>query len=150
VLAALVLPATAFASQTHVGCRLSDPFLQRGGVYCFMRQSGNDMRVSWTAAIALDQTAERQPVQDIASGTGPGDEYEAWSTIPGAFPDCAATWGLLFRSEQEAPPDPAGTADNSAFAEGPMAIPSGGTTKGMIATTIEIRSAVDSVPCGFW
>ncbi|APD49424.1 penicillin amidase [Synechococcus sp. SynAce01] len=127
MLAALVLPAPV-RSQTTVAAG-SDPSSKGAEVYCFMRQSGNDHEVSWTAAYAL---IKRQSASLFKTSPQHGAVMitEAVVNNPSAFPDCGRYLGALFGSEQGASaPTQRGTADNSAFAEGPMAIPSGGTTR---------------------
>ncbi|NQV10562.1 MAG: penicillin amidase [Cyanobacteria bacterium] len=127
MLAALIAPLPV-RSQTTAAVG-TDPSSKGAEVYCFMRQSGNDHEVSWTAAYAL---IKRQSASLFKTSPQHGAVMitEAVVNNPSAFPDCGRYLGALFGSERGAStPVQSAPAGTSSFAEGPMAIPSGGTTR---------------------
>jgi len=140
VLAALVLPHR-FAARRTVGCRLRS-FLQRGGGVLLSNAPNQamTMRSVLDGRLCLDNG--RAPAcSRIASSPGAVMNHEGRGQQSQCLsPNCGRYLGALFGSNREPPPPTQrGTADNSAFAEGHMAIPVVGPNQGLIATTIEIR-----------
>ena len=84
-------------------------------IYCFMRSSGNDHKVSWNAAYAV--------IKRQGSGmfkTSPGHASvmitEAVVKDPGNFPDCGQFLGDLFGGNTQ-PATAAALANSSSFNE---------------------------------
>jgi hypothetical protein len=115
---ALPLPLLSQTTSQPSVASVSDKGAQ---VYCFMRTSGNNHEVSWSAAYAL---IKRQ--SDSLFKTSPEHAAvmitEAVVRNPGAYPDCGRFLGALYGSEK---PPVAPTTSGTR----PVPIQSGGTTR---------------------
>jgi len=113
VLAALVLPAPV-RSQTTVAAG-SDPSSKGAEVYCFMRQSGNDHEVSWTAAYALIKRQSASLFKNIASARG-GDDHRGRGQQSQCLPRLRPLPGGFVRlGTGSLRPDPAGYGGQQRF-----------------------------------
>ena len=79
-------------------------------VYCFMRSSGNDHKVSWNAAYAVIKR-QRSGLFKTSPEHASVMITEAVVNDPGSFPDCAQFLGDLFGGNTQ--PATASTLGNS-------------------------------------
>jgi len=121
-LAALALPLPLL-SQTSQPMATSAS-MKGAEVYCFMRKSGNNHEVSWTAAYAL---IKRQ--SDSLFKTSPEHAAvmitEAVVKDPSNYPDCGQYLGALFGSEK-ATSEASRTPPSSS---GPVPLPTSNTNR---------------------
>ena len=110
----LVLSAAAligaFSSVTPA-LQAAEPTEEKGAkIYCYMRSSGNDHKVSWNAAYAVIKRQGRSMFK-----TSPEHASvmitEAVVNDPGSFPDCGQFLGDLFGGNTQ--PATASTLGNS-------------------------------------
>lgn len=97
----------------------NDTEVKGAGIYCYMRSSGNDHKVSWNAAYAVIKRQNKSLLK-----TSPEHASvmitEAVVQDPGKFPDCGQFLGDLFGgNSSKVPPssfeNPTETANTAAF-----------------------------------